>query len=129
MAQAAAMLDIARSVLNNDPFRRRLGNMERARRAVVDFNAALARLQDCAAKKGIDLKSAGGDPLQTLYAQASELQPRVQQQNLGQDTELLSQAMDLVFEIEQATAQGCGEPEGMDLALLLMAREQGGSRP
>jgi hypothetical protein len=42
---------------------------------------------------------------------------------------LLSQTMDLVFEVEQATAQACGEPGGTDLALLLMAREQGGSRP
>jgi tetratricopeptide (TPR) repeat protein len=129
MAQAAARLKTVRSVLNNDPFNRGLGNMERARRSGLDFNTALARLKGCAAQKGIDLEAAGGDPLQTVYAQASELQPRTQPQNLSNDTELLSQTMDLVFEIEQATAQACGEPEGTDQALLLMAREQGGSRP
>ena len=129
MTRAAAMLDTVRSVLNNDPFNRHLGNMERARRAVLDFDWALKRLQDCAAQKGIDLKAAGGDPLQTLYAQASGLQPSVQQQYLSRDSELLSQAMDGVFEIEQAAARACGEPGGMDMALLLMAREQGGTRP
>jgi hypothetical protein len=30
--------------------------------------------------------------------------------------------MDLVQEIEQQTAQRCGEPSGLDLALLLGAR-------
>jgi tetratricopeptide (TPR) repeat protein len=129
MAQAAARLKTVRSVLNNDPFNRGLGNMERARRAVLDFNTALARLKGCAAQKSIALEAAGGDPLQTLYAQAAELQPGTQQQILSKDTELLSQTMDLVFEIEQAAAQACGEPEGTDQALLLMAREQGGSRP
>jgi hypothetical protein len=53
----------------------------------------------------------------------------VQQQYLSRDSELLSQAMDGVFEIEQAAARACGEPGGMDMALLLMAREQGGTRP
>ena len=37
--------------------------------------------------------------------------------------------MDVVFEIEQATAHTCGEPQGLDLALLLLAREQGGDPP
>jgi tetratricopeptide (TPR) repeat protein len=129
MTQAAAMLETVQSVLNNDPFNRRLGNMERARRAVLDFDSALTRLQGCARQKGIDLKAGGGDPLQTLYVQASGLQPRARQQYLSRDSELLSQTMDVVFEIEQATAHTCGQPQGIDLALLLMAREQGGTRP
>jgi tetratricopeptide (TPR) repeat protein len=129
LLQAAAMLDTAHAVVNLDPFNRRLGNMERARRAALAFDSALTRLQNCAAQKGIDLKVAGGDPLQALYAQAMELQPRAQQRYLGRDSELLSQVMDAAFEIEQGTAHTCGEPQGLDLALLLMAREQGGSRP
>ncbi len=129
LAQAAAMLDTAQAVLSLDPFNRRLDNMERARRAVLDFNSALMRLQNCAAQRGIDLKATGGDPLQALSAQAVQLQPRAQQRYLSRDSELLSQVMDTVFEIEQSTAHTCGEPQGMDLALLLMAREQGGTRP
>jgi tetratricopeptide (TPR) repeat protein len=129
LTQAAAMLDTAQAVLNLDPFNRRLDNMERARRAVLAFNAALTRLQNCAVQRGIDLKATGGGPLQARYAQATELQPRAQQQYLNRDSELLSQVMDVVFGIEQATTHTCGEPQGTDLALLLMAREQGGTRP
>jgi tetratricopeptide (TPR) repeat protein len=129
MPRAAAMLSAVQAVLNNDPFNRRLRIMERAGRAVMDFDTALARLQSCAAQKGIDLEGAGGDPLQTLYAQASGLQPRAQRRYLISDPDLLSQVMDTVFEIEQSTARTCGDPNGMDLALLLMAREQGGPHP
>jgi tetratricopeptide (TPR) repeat protein len=129
LVQSAAMLDTAQNVLDIDPFNRRLGNMERARRAVLDFNFALMRLENCAAQQGIDLKVAGSDPLPALYAQASELQPRAQQRYLSRDPELLSRIMDMAFEIEQATAHTCGEPQGQDLALLLLAREQGGPRP
>jgi tetratricopeptide (TPR) repeat protein len=129
MTQAEAMLDTVQSVLNNDPFGRRMRNKERARRAILDFNTAFARLQSCATQKGIDLKATGGDPLQTLYTQATGLQPRVDEQDLNGDSELLAQTMDAVFEIEQASAHACGEPKGTDQALLLLAREQGGVRP
>ena len=129
LVQAAAMLDTSQAVLNLDPFQRRLGNMERARRAARAFNTALTRLENCAAQWGIDLKAAGGDPLQALYTQATDLQPRAQQRYLSRDSELLSRVMDAALEIEQTTAHTCGEPQGLDLALLLIAREQGGTRP
>jgi tetratricopeptide (TPR) repeat protein len=129
LTQAAARLETVQAVLNNDPFNRRLDNMERARRAVVDFNWAMTRLQDCATQKGVDLANTDGDPLQTLNTEAATLQPRAQQQNLSRDSELLSQVMDVAFEIEQGTARACGEPQGLDMALLLMAKEQGGPRP
>ena len=129
LLQAAAMRDTAQAVVNLDPFNRRLSNRERARRATLAFNSAVTRLQNCAAQRGIDLKVEGGDPLQALYAQATELQPRAQQRYLSRDSELLSQVMDVAFEIEQGATHTCGEPQGQDLALLLMAREQGGSRP
>jgi tetratricopeptide (TPR) repeat protein len=129
LTQAAAMLDTAQAVLNLDPFNRRLDNTERARRAVLAFNSAQARLENCSVQRGIDLKTPGSDPLQALYALAIELQPRAQPRYLSRDSQLLSQVMDVAFEIEQATAHSCGEAQGLDLALLLMAREQGGSRP
>jgi tetratricopeptide (TPR) repeat protein len=129
LVQAAAMRDTAQAVLNVDPFNRRLANTERARRAVLAFNTALTRLQNCAGLKGIDLKVAGSDPLQALYAQATALQPSVQERDLSHDSALLSQVMDVAFGVEQSTAYPCGEPQGLDMALLLMAREQGGTRP
>jgi hypothetical protein len=74
------MRDTAQAPLNLDPFNLRLSNMERARRAALAFNSARTRLENCMAHRGIDLKAAGSDPLQALYAQATALQPRAQQQ-------------------------------------------------
>jgi tetratricopeptide (TPR) repeat protein len=129
LTRAEGTLRTAQAVLDLDPFSRRLSNQERARRARQAFDQAMTRLQACAAQRGVDLKGTGSGPLQTLYAQATGLQPRVQQRRLSRDSELLSNTMDLVFEIEKAASQACGEPQGLDLALLLISREQEGARP
>lgn len=126
---AVAMRDTARAVLDLDPFDRRLSNTERARRAAQAFEQAMTRLQACAVQSRIDLKVEGANPLQMLSAQATELQPRLKPRNLSRDSELLSTAMDLVFEIERAASKACGEPQGADLALLLIAQQQEGARP
>jgi tetratricopeptide (TPR) repeat protein len=129
LTRAAEMLHTAQAVVNLDPFYRRLGNQERARRARQAFDQAMTRLEACAAQRGIDLKVTDSDPLQRLYAQATTFRPRVRQRSLSRDSELLSNTMDLVFEIEKVASQACGEPQGLDLALLLIAREQEGARP
>jgi tetratricopeptide (TPR) repeat protein len=128
LTQAAAMRDTARAVLNLDPFIPRLGEQERGQRAREAFDQAMTRLEACAAQRGIDLQSAHGNPLQTLYAQATTFQPSMRQRSLSRDSELLSNTMDLVFEIEKAASQACGEPQGLDLGLLLIARQQEGGR-
>ncbi|MGA2987164.1 MAG: tetratricopeptide repeat protein [Terriglobia bacterium] len=129
LTQAAAMRDTVRAVLDMDPFIRWLGEQDRERRAHQDFDQALTRLEACAAQRGIDLQGKSGDPLQTLYAQTTALQPRMRRPTLSRDAELVSSTMDLVFEIEKAASQACGEPQGLDLALVLIAREQEGARP
>ncbi len=129
LTPAGAMRDTARAVLDLDPFIRWLGEQERERRARRAFDQAMTRLEACAAQRGIDLQTAGGDPLQTLYAQAAALQPRMQKRAPSRDPEWVSNTMDLVFEIEKSASQACGEPQGVDLALLLIAREQEGARP
>jgi len=129
LTQAAAMRDTARAVLDLDPFIPRLGEQERGQRAREAFDQAMTRLEACAAQRGIDLQSAHDDPLHTLYAQATTFQPSMRQRSLSRDSELLSNTMDLVFEIEKAASQACGEPQGLDLALVLIARQQEGGRP
>ena len=126
---AGRMRDTAQAVLDLDPFNRRLGNQERAQRTLRAYAQAMERLETCAVQRGIDLKVKGTDALQTLAARASALEPRVRERNLSRDPELLSSTMDLVFEIEQTASRECGKPQGSDLALLLIAREQGGARP
>jgi tetratricopeptide (TPR) repeat protein len=129
LANAAAMLDTSRMVLINDPFNHRLSNKEKARRAEIDFDTAMVRLKACGAQKGIDLSSQGNDPLQTLFAKSSEIEPIAKKHDPSRESEMVSQTMDTVFEIEQTSARICGEPSGIDYALLLIAREQGGTHP
>jgi tetratricopeptide (TPR) repeat protein len=129
LPQVAAMRDTARGVLDLDPFIRWLGEPERSRRVRQDFGLAMTRLQACAARRGVELKAATGDPLQTLYKQATALQLSMRQGTLNRDSEWVSNTMDLIFDIEKAASQACGEPQGLDLSLLLIAREQEGARP
>lgn len=129
LQQAAAMRDTARAVLDFDPFMRRLGERERERRARQALGQAMTRLETCAAQRSVDLQTAGSDPLQALYAQASTFQHDMAKRALNRDSELVSSTMDLVFEIEKTASSTCGEPQGLDLALVLIAREQEGGRP
>jgi len=129
LKQASAMRDTARGVLDLDPFIRWLGEQERERRTRQAIDQAMTRLATCATQRGIDLHAAGGDPLQTLYTQAAAIQSSIRQRTVRRDTEWVSNTMDLVFDIENAASQACGEPQGLDLALVLIAREQEGARP
>ncbi|MBI4164503.1 MAG: tetratricopeptide repeat protein, partial [Acidobacteria bacterium] len=130
LPQVERMLETSRSILDVDPFRRRLAPRERARRALVAFSQATTRLQSCAERRGVDLAAPGGDiELQSVYAQAIKLKPQLREQTLGRDTDLLMTAMDLVFDIEKVCERECGAPQGLDLALVLLAETQGGGRP
>ena len=113
-----------------NPSEPRLSRQERAKRTFRAFQQAMARLLNCAASRGINLQ-AGQESrrLQSLYAQAMDVQPDVQIPALGEDSDLRATVMDLAFDIENATAQECGQPQGLDLALLLLGRAQGGGRP
>jgi transcriptional regulator GlxA family with amidase domain len=50
------------------------------------------------------------------------MKPRVTEQGLRRDPDLVGKAMDLVFEIERQTSTTCGTPTGTDLALLLIGQ-------
>jgi tetratricopeptide (TPR) repeat protein len=132
LARAASLLETSRLVLSIDPLRRGLRGPERARRTLRAFRQALARLEDCAARRGVVLEARGGvTDLQRLYAAATGLKPRMRESVLRRDSDLVSTTLDLVFEIELATERECGAPPaaaGLDQALLLLARAQGGGR-
>jgi tetratricopeptide (TPR) repeat protein len=129
LQEFVSMRDVARTVLELDPFMRKLGDRERDRRARRDFQQALQRLEACAATRGIDLHAEGSDPLQALDQRAATFESALPQRTSGRDSELVPKTMDLVFDMEKATSQACGEPQGMDQALTLIEREQGGGRP
>jgi tetratricopeptide (TPR) repeat protein len=59
--------------------------------------------------------------MQQLYRQAAQLQPRVRSYKLERDPQSAEPVMGVVSRIETVTAQQCGAPQGVDLALLLLA--------
>lgn len=129
LTQVAQMRSTAQLVMNLDPFIRSLHERERESRARQDFEQAMTRLASCAAQRRINLQAASGDPLQTLYIQATAFRPIMARHRTGHDSEWVASTMDLVFEIEKAASQMCGEPHGPDLALLLISRAQEGTQP
>ncbi len=130
LPRALVLTASTRLILSADPLEPRLSRQERARRTFRAFQQAVARLLNCAASRGINLqRGQESRPLQSLYNQALDAQPDVQIPALSEDPELRTTVMDLAFDIENATAQECGQPQGLDLALLLLGRTRGGGRP
>lgn len=125
------LLESASLILQVDPFVRRISDAERNRRIAAAFEKAGERLTACAAVKGINLNdSAYNDnansaiSLTTLAAQRSAMKPNLRRLQSAQESDLPDTVMDLVFQIEQQTAALCGEPQGMDEALLLISRNR-----
>ena len=108
------------------PWRRILATEERNRRVIVDFDQALRRLQSCLGQQSGKSNSATSS-LQSLEADALAMQSKLQPRNLRRDPELLGAGMELISKIEEATNAGCGEPTGLDHALLLIGRKHQGA--
>jgi tetratricopeptide (TPR) repeat protein len=123
----------AKLILDSDPFVRRISDAERNRRILADFESAGKRLTSCAQQKGMDLTSIGNttenkEPssspltaLQSRWLAAKRDLPRLR--SIG-ETDVPDTIMDVVFQIEQQTATDCGEPQGIDEALLLISRDR-----
>lgn len=122
-------------ILQTDPFVRRISDAERNRRIAVAFGKTEERLNACAAQQGVDLRNvkpadSPSSPLsssvslvalQSRWLAAKRELPRM---HGAIENDLPDVIMDLVFEIEQQTAQDCGEPAGIDEALLLISRDR-----
>jgi len=121
-SRAAGMLETATLVVELDPSARRLSARERANRILRGFGLAWKRIEDCVAAHPSG--SPGSESLAELHSRAQELKPSLRVTTIRRDSDLETKAMDLIDEIEEATAQFCGQPTGGDLALLLIARRR-----
>jgi len=119
-------------ILQTDPFLRRISDAERNRRIASAYEVAGKRLSDCAGQRGVDLESKKQSPGgNTLESPLSALQERwiaarrdLPRLRSAAESDLPDILMDLVFDIEQETANECGEPHGADMALLLISRDR-----
>jgi tetratricopeptide (TPR) repeat protein len=123
---ATQRLEMTNLILSLDPLERGLSAQTRARRVVFAYQQAVERLRACALKRGEALE--GQQPvtdLQTAYARVMQIGPKARETVLRRNPDLLMEAQELVFEVEELTARDCGYPAGVDLALLLIARKHG----
>ena len=117
--QSAERLKTTQLVLRMDPFRLQISAVERARIVVEAFASAGRRLSSCATPKS----SAEATALQPSLADDwAKMKPRISEQELRRNPDLVEQAMGLVFEIERQTSATCGTATGEDLALLLISK-------
>jgi tetratricopeptide (TPR) repeat protein len=129
-----SMLASSKLILEADPFARRISDAERNRRISGAFTAAGERLQACADQKGVDLTAVkpaasslsalpSTSPLAALQSRWLATKADLPRLRSAAETDLPDVIMDLVFEIEQRTAQDCGEPQGLNEALLRISRD------
>ena len=124
---SAQRLETSNLIYESDPLAPRLMGQERASRALRAFNQAMERLTRCAAARGVSFDNSPQSDLQKLHARAAALVPKMHARDLARDSDLLLKATDMAFDIEKATERVCGEPQGLDLALLLLSRIQKGA--
>jgi len=127
---AAQLLETTNLILSIDPLMRGLSAWERASRVVRAYEQAATRLAACAGKRQEVLGGTEPDAeIQALSDRVSTLRPKMRERTLARDPDLLTQTTDLVFEVEEVAARKCGPASGLDLALLLLARQRGGAEP
>jgi tetratricopeptide (TPR) repeat protein len=124
---AAKMLALADQVIRIDPFDRRVPVAKRRRRAIAAFGHALARVRECAARKGESLAASNpATPLAAAYADALKIKPQVNMKAFRRNADLMDSTMRLVFQIEKLAVPACGPGGSMDQALLLLSSRAGG---
>ncbi|MGA8622154.1 MAG: tetratricopeptide repeat protein [Candidatus Sulfotelmatobacter sp.] len=126
-ARSRELLASTDLVLRSNPFHSHISDAERNRRISAAFAQAEKRLTECAQQTGGSLNTAdssAASPLSTLQFRWTTVKPDLDQLRSPAETDLPDAIMDVVFQIEQQTAATCGQPQGLDLALLLISEKR-----
>ena len=143
-ADVAAALDTTHLILAWDPESRGLTEAQRRERVRHDLAQAISLTESCAKSSGIDLsktpeqtttagQNAGANQkapaapsgdVATEYAQAKNLQAALSDRNLSRHPEELDAAINMIFELELTASQKCGEPTGLDEALVTLGKHR-----
>jgi cytochrome c-type biogenesis protein CcmH/NrfG len=140
--RARELQDQSELILASNPFHSHISDAERNRRITTNFTQAEGRLILCASQVGVDLanpqsnnpqkdspsanppQAPSASPLLALQARWLAIKPQLQLLRSPAETDLPDEIMDLVFQIEQQAASTCGQPEGRDLALLMISQKR-----
>ncbi|MGH9422311.1 MAG: tetratricopeptide repeat protein, partial [Thermoanaerobaculia bacterium] len=124
-SSTAQLLETTRLIESGDPLLPRLTYQERAGRLTSALDQSLKRLEDCAATKQ-PVAAAQPSESDQLRTEALAMKLTITPETLRHDSELARAGADLVFKIEEETNGKCGEPQGLDRALLLIGRKYKG---
>jgi tetratricopeptide (TPR) repeat protein len=114
-ASVADAAEVARAVIESDPFQRRLSSAERARRARRAYERAVAVAAECPA-------------VEALRPDLDAMKRGVASRTLARDSELIESAMELVYRVEGIVAGSCrAAATPLDTALLLIGRGRFGA--
>jgi tetratricopeptide (TPR) repeat protein len=138
-ANSRELLATTDLVLTSNPFRGHISDVERNRRISTAFMQAEKRQTECAQQTGVALdstaplassevpaanNSAAATALSNLQARWIAAKPDLARLRSPAETDLPDSIMDVVFQIEQQTATFCGQPQGLDLAVLLISQKR-----
>ncbi len=120
------MLETAQQVQALDPFLPGLSLDTKAQRVSRGLSLAQSRAKNCAQKDGESLtETPPRTDLQKAYAKSVEPGRDWSTWNLLRHPDSLDEDMSLVFDMENAAAEACGEPQGEDRSLWLLGRGRG----
>jgi Flp pilus assembly protein TadD len=126
--ELAKMREISRSVLSLNPFAPGLSIDEKAKRTAKAIALAQARAGACERQNaGASSPGASASALQSAMTTSNQNAADWTERNLRKYPERNEPAMSSVFEMEDAAAGLCREPQGADYALWLIGRSRGGN--
>ncbi|HET6218783.1 MAG TPA: tetratricopeptide repeat protein [Acidobacteriaceae bacterium] len=124
--KARQLLSLAEMVLADDPLAPHLTAEERQRRVIPDFERSLRRLDSCLNQNS---KSGTTAELQSLKAEALAMEPKLNQRKHLPDSDMVGAGVSLIFKMQKAASDSCGEPSVLDQALILIGLQHNGARP
>ena len=119
---AKQLLSTVKIILSTDPLTPNISLKERQQRLLRIYTQALQRLESCLAQFS---KNRDTGSLQKLESEAVALRPKLEIQSLRRNPDLVRSGLDLAYRMERATSDTCGEPSGLDQAVILIARRHG----
>jgi tetratricopeptide (TPR) repeat protein len=121
----APAYEMVHRALAMSPYLAGLSPQVRAQRAVNALSMAESRAQSCARQNGLSLQETPPrTELQIAYATSQTMGANWDLRDLEKFPDRLESATQTVFEIENAAAKTCGEPQGDDRALWLLGRSR-----
>jgi Tfp pilus assembly protein PilF len=122
----AKAYESTRDIVNSSPFLPGLSVDEKAKRTANALALAVANATACARQNsGVPSGGSSASALQEALAANNRTSADWTERNLRRFPDRIGPAMSSVFEMEEASAQKCGEPQGADYALWLLGRSRG----